>query len=198
MPPHQYKYAWTSPATAPSHGCDEEEQGKPTVGGDGTVALEATQAAITTEGDDKAVDRDDKEPNTAQVDGPEPDHGSKSITDKPSDTGIKGPITDDTLQVHDPTPSPPDRTPISYTVKLPGVFSLERKLVEIDGRVKFNGHGSQWRMIRCKRANQDIGSLWEIRQEYFARKYPEGTMAAADREMMVAAGEAAKAKRRRN
>ena len=64
--------------------------------------------------------------------------------------------------------SPPD-DPISFT--LTSLRSLETKILEIDGRVTRPPNGNAWKVIRAKRNNQDMGSLWEMREEYYVRNY---------------------------
>ncbi|KAL8814524.1 MAG: hypothetical protein Q9223_006260 [Gallowayella weberi] len=52
-----------------------------------------------------------------------------------------------------------------------GLFALEKKILEIDGRAKPESRtGSTWRDIRCRRNEQDLGSLFEMRDEYYAYK----------------------------
>ncbi|KAL8695762.1 MAG: hypothetical protein Q9224_003178 [Gallowayella concinna] len=52
-----------------------------------------------------------------------------------------------------------------------GLYALERKIIEIDGRVKPDSRtASTWRDIRCRRNEQDLGSLFEMRDEYYAYK----------------------------
>ena len=45
--------------------------------------------------------------------------------------------------------------------------ALENKIIEVDGRVTNPPNGNAWKCIRCLRNNQDRGSLWEMREEYF-------------------------------
>ena len=56
-----------------------------------------------------------------------------------------------------------------------GLYALEKKILEIDGRVKSGSRtASTWRDIRCRRDEQDMGSLFEIRDEYYAYKVAKG------------------------
>ena len=48
--------------------------------------------------------------------------------------------------------------------------ALEEKIVSIDGRLKKRVDGNAFKNIRVKRDNQDIGSLFEIREEWYAYK----------------------------
>lgn len=52
-----------------------------------------------------------------------------------------------------------------------GLMALEKKIFEIDGRAKADWRtGSTWRDMRCRRNEQDMGSLFEMRDEYYAYK----------------------------
>ncbi|EER29979.1 hypothetical protein CPC735_012970 [Coccidioides posadasii C735 delta SOWgp] len=50
-----------------------------------------------------------------------------------------------------------------------GPTSLHNKILEIDGRIKNPPNGNAWKDFRCYRNNQDIGSLWDIRQSWYLR-----------------------------
>lgn len=52
------------------------------------------------------------------------------------------------------------------------VKALETKILEVDGRVKNPSHRNAWKMIRCLRNNQDLGSLFDIRESYYFRTHP--------------------------
>ncbi|KAL9602871.1 MAG: hypothetical protein Q9219_001566 [cf. Caloplaca sp. 3 TL-2023] len=60
--------------------------------------------------------------------------------------------------------------------EITGLFALERKILEVDGRAKSGSRtGSTWRDIRCRRNEQDMGSLFEMREEYYAYKVAKGS-----------------------
>ncbi|PGH17261.1 hypothetical protein AJ80_04903 [Polytolypa hystricis UAMH7299] len=50
-----------------------------------------------------------------------------------------------------------------------GPGGLGRKILAIDGRITDPPHGNSWKEFRCFRNNQDIGSLWEVRQALFLK-----------------------------
>ena len=57
-------------------------------------------------------------------------------------------------------------------LEVTGLQALEKKILELDGRAKPGSRtASTWRDIRCHRNEQDIGSLFEIRDEYYAAKH---------------------------
>ncbi|KAF9891306.1 hypothetical protein FE257_004161 [Aspergillus nanangensis] len=45
--------------------------------------------------------------------------------------------------------------------------TLSRKILEVDGRIHHAPIASAWKEYRCFRDNQDMGSLWEIRQAWY-------------------------------
>ncbi|KAL8898864.1 MAG: hypothetical protein Q9207_006484 [Kuettlingeria erythrocarpa] len=62
---------------------------------------------------------------------------------------------------------------ILYTTA--GLWDLEKEILKIDGRVKAGSRtASTWRVIRCRRNEQDMGSLFEMRDEYYAYKVAKG------------------------
>ncbi|KNG90183.1 hypothetical protein ANOM_001368 [Aspergillus nomiae NRRL 13137] len=73
----------------------------------------------------------------------------------------------------------PQRLPIvEGTSEEPGVITvsgitgpsaLATKISEIDGRAANVRHGNAWKDFRAYRNNQDMGSLWEVRQAWFLR-----------------------------
>lgn len=51
-----------------------------------------------------------------------------------------------------------------------GPSALTHKILEIDGRITNATNGNAWKELRCYRDNQDMGTLWEVRQAWFAKK----------------------------
>ncbi|RDW83873.1 uncharacterized protein DSM5745_04199 [Aspergillus mulundensis] len=47
--------------------------------------------------------------------------------------------------------------------------TLTSKILEIDGRVSKSTNGNAWKELRCFRNNQDMGTLWEVRQAWFLK-----------------------------
>lgn len=54
--------------------------------------------------------------------------------------------------------------------RVTGPGRLSGKIIEIDGRISHVPHGNAWKSFRCYRDNQDIGSLWEVRQAWYLRR----------------------------
>lgn len=60
---------------------------------------------------------------------------------------------------------------------------LENKVLEIDGRLKdqkVRGVNA-WRFCRCKRNNQDLGTLFEMRENFYVYKYPQIVKGSRDK-----------------
>lgn len=56
------------------------------------------------------------------------------------------------------------------TEALDSLAQLADKIIETDGRIGTWRHANVWKDIRSFRKNQDIGSLWEIREIHWARQ----------------------------
>ena len=69
-----------------------------------------------------------------------------------------------------PTPSHPLEDVILHTTT--SLTDLERRFVEIDGRLDPKDHrcANPWKMMRGKRNEQDLGTLFEMREEYYVWK----------------------------
>ena len=52
-------------------------------------------------------------------------------------------------------------------VSVNSLATLEEKLVELDGKFTGKVNGNAWKSIRVKRHQQDIGSLFDIRENFF-------------------------------
>jgi hypothetical protein len=61
-------------------------------------------------------------------------------------------------------------TPLEIEIhNIAGPNALMKKILETDGRVKNPPNGNAWKEIRCYRNNQDMGSLWEVRQAWYVK-----------------------------
>ncbi|KAL2855426.1 Asx homology domain-containing protein [Aspergillus pseudoustus] len=70
-----------------------------------------------------------------------------------------------------PPPSTRNEEPdeiIVPDITLPTGITL--KMLEVDGRVKPT-NGNAWKEIRCFRDNQDMGTLWEVRQAWYVKNH---------------------------
>ncbi|KAL9630856.1 MAG: hypothetical protein Q9204_004507 [Flavoplaca sp. TL-2023a] len=77
------------------------------------------------------------------------------------------PLSELESEVEDSSPTSSDCGIIQFTIST--LFPLEKKIIEVDGRLPPTTRtASTWRDIRCRRNEQDMGSLFEMRDEYFA------------------------------
>ena len=59
--------------------------------------------------------------------------------------------------------------------EISSLSQLEVKILEIDGRLNLNEVRpsiNPWKALRGKRSNQDLGTLFEMREEYYVWKHP--------------------------
>ncbi|KAL3495567.1 Asx homology domain-containing protein [Aspergillus germanicus] len=72
---------------------------------------------------------------------------------------------------HEELPSPSTINGESDEIIVPNITlptGLTLKMLEVDGRVKPT-NGNAWKEIRCFRDNQDMGTLWEVRQAWYVK-----------------------------
>ena len=98
----------------------------------------------------------------------EPEVPSEAV--RPNSTPLKprfeksSPMSSPLSEIEDTTPTAGN---IHFTIST--LWPLEKKIIEIDGRLPLTMRtASAWRDIRCRRNEQDMGSLFEIRDEYYA------------------------------
>ncbi|PLN83532.1 Asx homology domain-domain-containing protein [Aspergillus taichungensis] len=64
---------------------------------------------------------------------------------------------------------PPEGTDEIIVPDIQGLTALGTKIIEVDGRIKEIPNGNAWKEFRSYRNNQDMGSLWEVRQAWFLK-----------------------------
>ena len=72
------------------------------------------------------------------------------------------------------TPTEPQKDVIYHSIT--NLKQLEDKITEIDGRMKgtdARSSNNTWKALRCKRNNQDLGSLFEVREDFYVWKHPQ-------------------------
>lgn len=62
-----------------------------------------------------------------------------------------------------------DQTSEIILENIKGPNALGLKILEVDGRIKDVPNGNAWKEFRAYRNNQDMGSLWEVRQAWYLR-----------------------------
>lgn len=78
---------------------------------------------------------------------------------------------DDTACSDQAEAAAPESNVVLCTVET--VRPLEAKIFEIDGRISDASHRNPWKFFRCERNNQDMGSLFDMRESYFYRTHPD-------------------------
>lgn len=86
-----------------------------------------------------------------------------SAQDSPLTTPAQSPIT--------PTPTTSAQSAIAFT--LTGMHALEKKILALDGRHPNGRTPNTWRAVRCYRNEQDLGSIFEMRDHYYAFKHSD-------------------------
>ncbi|KAL9611259.1 MAG: hypothetical protein Q9167_004085 [Letrouitia subvulpina] len=92
-------------------------------------------------------------------------------------------LSDDSRPLHSaedsslttPTRSPTTSTSTTsahstVTFTLTGMHALEKKILAIDGRHTNGRTPNTWRAVRCYRNEQDLGSIFEMRDQYYTFK----------------------------
>lgn len=148
----------TTPAEIPNetenHNTDEESKD-----------LTLTKPEVYDEDDGKQESTQPTEPETA----PSTQDTTDAVQSEP--THIKE--NDDSTQNIPKLPKTPS-TPqdeLILVANIDGPTALTNRIIEIDGRIeKFRGVNA-WKEFRCYRNNQDMGSLWELRQDWYLKHH---------------------------
>ncbi|GKZ30833.1 hypothetical protein AbraIFM66950_010423 [Aspergillus brasiliensis] len=92
---------------------------------------------------------------------------------EPSVLGAEAPQepTEETKQTEETAPAnnPVESMDGILVEGIQGLTALASKIIEVDGRITDIPNGNAWKEFRAYRNNQDMGSLWEIRQAWFHR-----------------------------
>lgn len=123
--------------------------------------------------------------NIAEANGTRDDNAEADTASR-TDTGDKakaiGYSTDPLCDATDPLPGPVSPAPSSQLSAIPSdvddvilvsittLQALEDKIISVDGRLNKKVEGNAFKNVRVKRNNQDIGSLFEIREEWYVYK----------------------------
>ena len=76
-----------------------------------------------------------------------------------------------------PSSSQPDRPAMIILPRVSNLKQLMDKIIEVDGRLDPKNTSevpaaSPWKLMRVKRNNQDLGTLFEMRDEFYMYKLP--------------------------
>ncbi|KAH8431367.1 uncharacterized protein LDX57_009025 [Aspergillus melleus] len=97
-------------------------------------------------------------------------NGDQAVADTPHPANASEPGEKGTEE----GPAPSNTSEKSEDVIVSGITSLNplvNKIMELDGRMTKMPHGNAWKEFRSYRDNQDMGSLWEVRQAWFMRTH---------------------------
>ncbi|KAK2773574.1 hypothetical protein FQN53_004112 [Emmonsiellopsis sp. PD_33] len=87
----------------------------------------------------------------------------------PTTNGHHHSTTPEPTLVPEPTITTPEEPKDIIIPSINGPGRLGSRILEIDGRITDPPNGNAWKEFRCYRDNQDMGSLWEVRQGWFVR-----------------------------
>lgn len=166
IPPGQLKYARRIPqtptASQPSGEVDTRSTENNISASETTAdAAEATETAKSEDTTAKTNTTNTED----QITQPPPEN--TEVTPKPTSNTKDEPTTTTPLS-HNQQPYTEDTIHITAST----LNSLESQIIDIDGRTSAKdvpAHNS-WKAMRGKRNNQDLGSLFDMREEYFVRK----------------------------
>lgn len=86
------------------------------------------------------------------------------------ETDLPEPALSPKLEESETAPCSATTAPLEIEIhNIAGPNALMKKILETDGRVKNPPNGNAWKEIRCYRNNQDMGSLWEVRQAWYVK-----------------------------
>lgn len=115
---------------------------------------------------------DPLQPATIEIENSDSEKGSLEIS--PKETPVMTQTDSDIpeqkveLDIKPATPSEMADTPIIFS-GVTGPAGLARQIHKVDGRTEYNTKLNAWRNFRCLRMNQDMGSLWDLRQSWHFR-----------------------------
>ncbi|KAJ5166424.1 uncharacterized protein N7482_005205 [Penicillium canariense] len=164
-----------APAPAPAPALESEPDPEPEpeeqnhVGSDtalasmGTLSVEITKPAPSPAAELLPATNNVAMDATPSPNEAEPDQGD------PSSSPLSEPPTSLTTSPPkaQPTADEPDEI-IVPDISSPMV--LVHKILQIDGRRPDGRTSNSWKEIRCYRKNQDMGSLWDVRQTWFSKQ----------------------------
>ncbi|KAI4279483.1 MAG: hypothetical protein L6R38_005030 [Xanthoria sp. 2 TBL-2021] len=154
----------SQPTSLPDRSKGLDQDGNPGVG---TATAEGEiKPAVVAQHDNQASTQ-----TTSPEKDPEPNIPTTPTT--PNHTPMKSSIEKSSQkssplsEIEDTTPTTIDHGVVHFTIST--LWSLEKKIIEIDSRLPSSTRtASAWRDIRCRRNEQDMGSLFEMRDEYYA------------------------------
>lgn len=107
--------------------------------------------------------------------GPTPLYTSSSESAELQAMGTETPVQPEAAHSPQPATQPTEPTNETEEVLVHDMTSpnmLVQKILSVDGRKAGTRVGNAWRVFRCYRNNQDMGSLWDVRQAWFLKNEP--------------------------
>lgn len=186
IPPGQLKYAPRIADEEPQKEVAIPEAVEPITNGDGVVAMDTGLQEDWPSTDGKK-DGDDLQTNTdvvedalaeteIKVDNPQTDAGigEQAV----AETKSNGDILAKDIQERDCSPEKPASLDVIQYEFGRNLKMLNDKIIEIDGRLdpkdsKQVCAASIWKRVRAKRNNQDLGTLFDMREHFHVYKRPQ-------------------------
>ncbi|KAE8148480.1 Asx homology domain-containing protein [Aspergillus avenaceus] len=134
-----------------------------------------SSTALTQEATTEGVQAE-TQPEDASTTQPVLEHGTTELPisdiaqSAPMENNNQAPA-DATQQVPDVAENKPEEEDVDEII-ISGITqpnAIGNKILETDGRVREVPHGNAWKEFRAYRDNQDMGSLWEVRQAWFVK-----------------------------
>ncbi|KAL8725752.1 MAG: hypothetical protein Q9166_007152 [cf. Caloplaca sp. 2 TL-2023] len=143
--------------------------------------MEVHQSSVQTEVGEENTKSDISVVDNAKSPAAIPDDGSKQQASTQPTAPDSGPASPENMTEHlKPTTTSTNDANEAISIakdydvilwKGTNLNALAKKILAIDGRAKSDARtASTWRDIRCRRNEQDMGSLFEMRDEYYAYK----------------------------
>lgn len=156
--------------------------------------IETVEKSTRWENADDTTPKSSNEPNAPEEfenkkkEGDHPDLPSSPLSEPPDDLSLESELEPQFQSQSQPKPkSPLHLTPYGPNeVIISGIKSpanLVSNLLQIDGRPKEGARtANAWKEIRCYRKNQDMGSLFEVRQTWYYKQKQKGNVKDQDRD----------------
>ncbi|KAL1970291.1 hypothetical protein VTN77DRAFT_5451 [Rasamsonia byssochlamydoides] len=137
-----------------------------------TASSEVAPSALETVTNPVSHSKDEGDVQVVEGNAPEPnnEHSTSSIVVPSTTLEPSGPYS---TSAAPPPEKKQEEGVVPRDIILPNVAgpgALANKILEIDGRIKDPPNGNAWKEFRCYRNNQDMGSLWEVRQAWYVRE----------------------------
>ncbi|KAJ5203902.1 uncharacterized protein N7498_004781 [Penicillium cinerascens] len=144
--------------------------------------MEPVEKSIRWENANDTTPNSSNEPNAREefankkIEGDQTDLPSSPLSEAPEDLSLESELEPQSQTQSQPNPKPPlhlipygPNEVIITGIKTPR--NLVSNLLQIDGRPKEGARSANaWKEIRCYRKNQDMGSLFEVRQTWYYKQ----------------------------